>query len=628
MTSEKQDRRYFYGLVIGALGVVYGDIGTSPLYALRECFHGPHALPAVRMNVLGVLSLIFWALVVLISLKYLTFVTRASNKGEGGILSLLSLAVPERVRRKATGKTAWLVAAGVFGSALLYGDGMITPAISVLSAVEGLQVIEPGLKPFVLPITVVILVLFFSFQRFGTAGVGRIFGPVTFLWFTTLGTLGVLQVVKAPEVLWSLNPYYAIQFFTDNGWPAFVVLGSVVLVVTGGEALYADMGHFGRKPMQYAWFGIVLPGLLLNYFGQGALILTRPEAIENPFFRLAPEWALYPLVALATAATIIASQALVTGAFSLTMQAIQLGYSPRMEIDHTSAAERGQIYMPKINWLLMVFCIGLVLTFQTSSNLASAYGIAVTLTMLTTTLLFYFAARHLWKWSPLKALLTCALFLPLEIAFLVGNLPKIPDGGWFPLLVAGCIFLLMSTWRTGRRILGDRLKSGTLPLATFLEEIQRNSPQRVKGTSIFLSGNPEGTPLALMHNLKHNQVLHEQVVIMTIQTLEVPHADKDERVQVQELAPNFYRVIGAFGFMEDPDIPTLLKACKEHGLEFNQQKTTFFLSRETIIASSKPGMMVWRERLFSLMSRNAQSATAFFRLPPNRVVELGMQVEI
>ena len=468
MTSEKRDRRYFYGLVIGALGVVYGDIGTSPLYALRECFHGPHAIPAGRMNVFGVLSLIFWSLVLLISVKYLTFVTRASNKGEGGILSLLSLAVPERVRRNAKGKTAWLVGAGVFGSALLYGDGMITPAISVLSAVEGLQVIKPGLKAYVLPITVVILVLFFAFQRFGTGGVGKIFGPVTFVWFSTLGLLGAMQIVRAPEVLWSLNPYYAVQFFINNGWAAFVVLGSVVLVVTGGEALYADMGHFGRKPMQYAWFGIVLPGLLLNYFGQGALILTRPETIEHPFFKLAPEWALYPLVGLATAATIIASQALVTGAFSLTMQAIQLGYCPRMEIDHTSAAERGQIYMPKVNWLLMVFCIGLVLTFQTSSNLASAYGIAVTLTMLTTTLLFYFAARHLWKWSALKALLICAAFLPLELAFLIGNLPKVPVGGWFPLFVAACIFTLMATWRTGRRILGERLKSGTVSLATFL----------------------------------------------------------------------------------------------------------------------------------------------------------------
>jgi KUP system potassium uptake protein len=628
MTSTPRDRRYIAGLTIGALGVVYGDIGTSPLYAFRECFNGPNRVEFTPANVIGVLSLIFWLLNALVTFKYLTFVTRANNNGEGGILALMALAFPERIRRDAKGFQALLLGLGVFGAALLYGDGIITPAISVLSAVEGLEVATPVLKPYVVPITVVIIIVFFAFQRYGTGGVGRIFGPITLLWFITLAIMGIVHIAKSPDVLRAANPYYAVRFILEAPWPAFLVLGSAVLVVTGGEALYADMGHFGRTPMKIAWYSAVLPGLLLNYFGQGALVLSDPSTIEHPFYHMAPRWALYPLVGLATAACVIASQALVSGAYSLTMQAIQLGYSPRMQIDHTSAQERGQIYMPKINWVLMISCVALVLGFRTSSNLAAAYGVAVTATMAITTVLFYLAARRIWKWSALKAGLVAGIFLAIEIPLFASNMLKVTHGGWFPLLVAGIVFTLMATWRTGRRILGSRLRASTLPLTMFLEDIAFHPPHRVRGTAVFLSSNPHGTPLALMHNLKHNQVLHERVVILTILTVEVPHVPRAERIEVEELSSGFHRVIGRFGFMEDPDVPQILEACEVRGLHFQEPSTTFFLSRETILPSTKPGMFMWRERLFAFMSRNAQSATAFFRLPPNRVVELGMQVEI
>jgi KUP system potassium uptake protein len=627
---EVKDRgpRYTLGLALGALGVVYGDIGTSPLYAFRECFNGPHRIPYSTENVLGVLSLVFWCLTIIVSLKYLTFVTRAANKGEGGILALLALAFPERIRRNAKGVHAVLVGMGIFGASLLYGDGIITPAISVLGAIEGLEIATPDLKPYVVPISIVIIVVLFLFQRHGTGGVGKVFGPVTLLWFITIGVLGAAELLTRPEVLRALNPYHAYALFVRSPAEAFAVLGPLVLVVTGGEALYADMGHFGRPAMKIAWYSVVMPGLFLNYFGQGALVLNQPDAIENPFYFLAPKWFLLPLVGIAAAAAVIASQALISGAFSLTMQGIQLGYIPRMQIDHTSAAERGQIYMPKINWVLMIACIALILGFQRSSNLASAYGLAVTLTMVITSFLFYVAARHLWRWSALKAGSLTVLFLVVEIPLCAANLLKFMDGGWFPLVVAGTVFTLMATWRTGRKILGTRLRTGTLPLSVFLDEIKTQSPHRVKGTSVFLASNPEGTPLALMHNLKHNQVLHERVVIMTIQTVEVPHAEEDDRVEVHELEMGFYRVIGRFGFMEDPDVPQILVACVKKGLQFQEERTTFFLSRETVIATPRPGMLLWRERLFAFMARNAQSATAFFRLPPNRVVELGMQVEI
>ncbi|HEX7860179.1 MAG TPA: potassium transporter Kup [Verrucomicrobiae bacterium] len=628
MEANDRGRSYLLALSVGALGVVYGDIGTSPLYAFRECFNGPHKVDFTEENVYGVLSLVVWLLTSIVTIKYLTFVTRANNKGEGGILALLALAFPEKLRREAKGMRGLAVAIGVFGAALLYGDGIITPAISVLSAVEGLEVATPELKPYVLPVSIAVIIGFFSFQRFGTARVGKVFGPVTLVWFITIGILGLIKIVDSPGVLWAISPHYAVKFFMTDPWRAFVVLGAAVLVVTGGEALYADMGHFGRKPMKIAWYAVVLPGLLLNYFGQGALVLENPAAIANPFYKLAPSWALYPLVALATAACVIASQALVSGAYSLTMQAIQLGYSPRMEIDHTSAIEPGQIYMPKINWALMIACIGLVLGFRSSSNLASAYGVAVTATMAITSFLFYIAARRIWNWPRWKAGLLAAFFLAIELPLLGANLLKVHHGGWFPLVCAGLVFVLMATWKTGRGILGSRLRGSILPLDTFLTDIAQHPPHRVRGTAVFLNSNPNGTPLALMHNLKHNQVLHERVIILTIQTVEVPHVDPAERVEIEELSCGFHRVIGRFGFMEDPDVPQVFVAAQELGLKIENAKTTYFLSRETILASDRPGMFKWRERLFAFMSRNAQSATAFFRLPPNRVVELGMQVEI
>jgi len=617
--------RYQLGLMLGAVGVVYGDIGTSPLYALRECFHGIYAIEPTRANIFGVLSLIFWSLVIIVSVKYLIFVMRANNNGEGGILALLALAFPERA---AAGRKLWWIALGVFGAGLLYGDGMITPAITTLSAIEGLEVATKLFKPYIVPITVGVIIGLFSFQRIGTGRVGLMFGPVMLIWFLTLAALGIKGIILAPEVFTAFNPAYGIEFFVHNGWRGFVVLGAVFLVVTGTEALYADMGHFGIRPIRRVWFMMVLPALFLNYLGQGALLLNNPMAAENPFYRLAPEWAIYPLVVLATMAAVIASQALISGAYSLTMQAIQLGYFPRLIISHTSHAERGQIYMPQVNWMLMLACVGLVLGFQSSSNLAAAYGIAVSLTMAITTVLFYFAARRLWAWSIWRAGLGCAFFLSVELAFLGANMVKIGHGGWFPIVVGIGVFTLMSTWKTGRRILREKLAAGSLPYNLFLEDVRKHSPQRVSGTAVFMAGNPEGVPLALLHNLKHNKVLHQRVVILTILTREIPSVTNAERVKVERLQEGFYRVIGYYGFMEEPNVPELLRRCEADGLSFREEETTFFLSRETIIPTKRPGMALWRERLFATMSRNAQHATSFFRLPANRVVELGMQVEL
>ncbi len=615
-------------LALGALGVVYGDIGTSPLYALRSCFTGPAAVPVTRDNVLGLLSLIFWALALIVSLKYLAFVLRADNHGEGGIFALLALAFPERDKASTTRVALVMTGLGIFGAALLYGDGLITPAISVLGAVEGLEVATPALKPYIVPLTVLVLVGLFSVQHVGTGGVGRVFGWVMFVWFAALAALGLSQVVRRPEVLAAINPLYAIKFFAANGWTGFHLLGAVFLVVTGGEALYADMGHFGRRPIRLAWFALVLPALFLNYLGQGALVLQDATAAQNPFYRMAPGWALYPMVALATAAAVIASQALISGSFSLTMQAVQLGFAPRVAIEHTSSATRGQIYIPWINWALMVACVGLVLGFRSSDNLAAAYGIAVVLTMFITTLLFYFAARRLWNWTPLRAGSLCAVFLVAELAFLGANLAKIGHGGWFPLAIGIVGFSLMSTWKTGRGRLRQRLANSMLPLADFLKDVAESNPTRVRGTAIFLAGNPEGTPAALTHNFKHNKVLHKRVVLLTITNEEIPYVMDAQRVTVSNLGNDFFRVIGRYGFMEEPSVPEILALCKPHGLNFREMETTFFLSRETIIPSQRRGLMMWRKRLFALLSRNAQPANAFFRLPPNRVVELGLQVEI
>lgn len=624
-SAAPKDWRYVTSLSLAALGIVYGDIGTSPLYALRESFMPEHGVSPTADNVLGVLSMIVWALVLVISIKYLVYIVRADNRGEGGILALTSLITPTHAMRRGR----WgLIVLGLFGTALLYGDGMITPAISVLSAVEGLGIVTPAFAPFVEPITIAILALLFLVQKRGTGSVGRIFGPLTLVWFFTLAALGLWHIAQEPGVLVAMSPTYALRFFAANGWHAILVMGSVFLVVTGGEALYADMGHFGRRPIRYAWFVVVLPALLLNYFGQGALVMRDPTAIANPFYSMAPSWALLPVVIIATIATVIASQALISGAFSLTLQAVQLGYCPRVRIDHTSANERGQIYVPAVNWALMVCCIGLVLGFKTSTALAAAYGVAVTTTMTITTILFYFVARERWAWSRPVALAVAGVFLIIDVAFLGANLLKIPHGGWFPLVVGAVVFTLLATWKRGRQILSKRLRENAPDRASFLEGLMAHPPHRVPGTAVFMYGSAQQAPPALLHNLKHNRVLHERVVFLIVRTDEVPFVAEHERVAVSALNHGMWQVDLRYGFMEDVDIPAALATIRQEGLAFKPMETTYFLGRETVIASGHPGMALWRERLFALMSRNAQTATAFFRLPPNRVVELGAQVEI
>jgi KUP system potassium uptake protein len=573
-----------------------------------------------------VLSLIFWALVIVISVKYLVFVMRADNRGEGGILALMSLLRPPR--GPARGGRWLLIVLGIFGAALLYGDGMITPAISVLSAVEGLRIATPVFGHMVEPVTIAILIGLFMFQRRGTAGVGAIFGPVMLLWFVTLALLGIVQIVHEPAVLAALSPGHAAEFFRLNHGRGFLTLGAVFLVVTGGEALYADMGHFGPRPIRLAWFGFVFPALVLNYFGQGALLLRTPEAAHNPFYRMGPDWALYPMVLLATTATVIASQAVISGAFSLTRQAVQLGYSPRVQIEHTSAREIGQIYIPGINWILMIATIGLVVGFHSSSNLAAAYGVAVTTTMVITTILLSIVAREIWNWSLPKALLILAMFLWIDLSFFGANIVKIHQGGWFPLAIAAIVFTLMTTWRRGRQILNARLAEDSLSVDLFLKDVAAHPPVRVRGTAVFMTRTPEGVPPTLLHNLKHNKVLHEHVVFLTVVTEESPHVPAEERLAGEDLGEGFYRLLIRYGFMEDADIPEVLRRVDLPGLGFPPGDTTYFLGKETVLATPRPGMALWRERLFALMSRNARSATSFFRLPPNRVVELGAQIEI
>jgi len=606
-------------LSVAALGVVFGDIGTSPLYAMRECFHGPHGIAATPANVLGVLSLIVWSLLIVISLKYLVFILRADNRGEGGILALSTLV--SRVRPGAA-----LTLLGLFGAALLYADGMITPAISVLSAVEGLQVKAPNLEPFVVPITVAILIGLFLMQSRGTASVGALFGPVTLVWFIVIAGLGAAQIARAPEVFAALLPTHGLAFLLHHGWQGIVILGAVFLVVTGGEALYADIGHFGIRPIRLVWFALVLPALVLNYLGQGALLLRNPAAAGNPFFALAPDWAVYPLVLLASAAAVIASQALITGAFSLTMQAVQLGFTPRLSIRHTSASAKGQIYLPLVNWVLMFSCIALVLSFQSSSNLAAAYGVAITSTMLITTVLFYVIARWQWHWPAALAGGSAGLFLAVDLAFLVPNFMKVTHGGWFPLLVGAVIFYLMWTWRRGRALLAQRMKDRALPLSALLEDVRRTSPVRVAGTAFFMSGNPTGTPPALLHNLRHNKVLHDRVVILNVRTDDIPHLPLDERLSIDCLDLGFWRMTMRFGFMDEPDVPEQLRRISSPEFEFDPMKSSFFLGRETILPPS--GRRGPSQALFAWMSQNARAATSFFRLPPNSVVELGAQVEI
>jgi KUP system potassium uptake protein len=622
---EEASGKYLAFLSLAALGVVYGDIGTSPIYALRESLHGTHGVQASPENVLGVLSLIFWSLILVISVKYLGFIMRADNRGEGGIIALTALVMPPA--GEAEGGRRVLVLAGLFGAALLYGDSMITPAISVLSAVEGLEVATPFFSPYVIPITVVILIGLFSLQRRGTASVGSLFGPIMLVWFATLAVLGALHISDNPGVFAALDPRRGLGFFVDNGVRGFLVLGSVFLVVTGGEALYADMGHFGRRPIRLTWFAFVLPALLLNYFGQGAMVIAHPETIEQPFYLMAPSWALYPLVGLTTVATVIASQAVISGAFALTRQAVQLGYLPRLGIKHTSEREIGQIYISAINWSLAAASIGLVLGFRSSSRLANAYGVAVTTDMVFTTLLFAFVARQKLGWSKGAIVLLVAGFLTVDLAFWGANLPKIPSGGWFPLVIAGILFVVMTTWRRGRVLLAEKYRKQTLPLSLFVHEMKNKAPTRVPGTAVFMHGG-DATPPALLHNLKHNKVLHERVFLLKVETLEIPYVDTSHRIACEELGAGIYRIAARYGFAQDPHVPAALAQCVDRGLEFKPMDTTYFLGRENLIAISGGSMVLWRARLFALLSRNALGATAFFHLPPNRVVELGTQIEI
>jgi len=610
-------------LTLAALGVVFGDIGTSPLYTIRECFFGPHAVAPTRENVLGVLSLVFYSLVVVISIKYVGIVMRADNKGEGGILALSALLPTHGIDRTRPA----LVALGIFGAALLYGDGMITPAITVLGAVEGLRVATPLFEPYVVPVAAAIITGIFAIQRSGTASVGRVFGPVMIAWFTALAVLGIPWIVREPAVLGALNPLHAVQFFAVNGYHGFAVLGAVVLVVTGGEALYADMGHFGTRPIRVAWFALVVPALLLNYFGQGALVLQNPTAAQQPFFLLAPEWALYPLVALATAAAVIASQALISGVFSLTHQAVQLGYSPRLDIDHTSSQHMGQIYVPQANWALMIGTVAIVLTFRSSSALAAAYGIAVTLTMAITTILLYVVAVERWRWPVWAAGITMGVFLMIDLAFFGANLLKIADGGWLPIGIAVFLFTLMTTWKRGRDILGRRLADRAIPLHEFMITLDPDAI-RVPGTAVFMTAQPRGAPPALLHNLRHNHILHERVIILSVHTTRTPHVPNEDRIQIEPLGRNIFNMTLKYGFMDDPHVPDALALAGDHGMPINPRHVTYFLGRETVIVSGEKRLSMWRDKLFVLMARNAVRATAFFRLPPERVVELGVQVEL
>jgi KUP system potassium uptake protein len=618
--SQQSSRRYLLTLSLGALGVVYGDIGTSPLYALRECFRGHHAVVPTPENVLGILSLIFWSLVVIISIKYLVLVMRADNRGEGGILALMSLV-------RARGGRAVLIGLGLFGAALLYGDGMITPAISVLSAIEGLQVATSIFTPYVVPITVVVLIALFFLQRYGTARVGAMFGPVMLVWFAVIAILGLIHIVREPHVLGAVNPEYAVRFFIENGRHGFLVLGAVFLCVTGGEALYADMGHFGARPIRIAWFVIVFPCLLLNYFGQGALLLHNPRATDHPFFQMGPTWSLYPLVILATAATVIASQAVISGAFSLSRQAVQLGYAPRLRVRHTSAREIGQIYMPSVNWTLMVCAIGLVIAFRQSTALAAAYGVAVTATMAITTALLSMVEKERWGWSIITVVTVTAPLLFIDLAFFAANMIKIREGGWFPLAVALIVFTLMTTWRTGRHVLTERLATQSISIEHFLRDLANNVIPRVPGTAVFMSRNSDGIPTTLLHNVKHNKIVHKRVVLLTVNVEETAHVPEEERYQWHDLGYGIYRLVARFGFMEDPNIPDLLARVKGP-VSFDAMGTSYFLGRETVIATRAPGMAVWRERLFGWMMRNSSSASQYFCLPPNQVIELGAQMEI
>ena len=609
-------------LALAALGVVYGDIGTSPLYTIKEIFGSAHhPVPINQANIFGMMSLIFWSLIVVVTLKYIVMILRADNKGEGGIMALMSQVLRAAGHRP---YSPYLMLAGLFGAALFYGDSVITPTISVLSAVEGLEVAAPALEAYVIPVTLAVLVALFVVQKFGTAKVGKLFGPIMLIWFIALAAIGLVNIIKQPEVLHSLNPYYAARFFWEQPKLGFLSLGASVLALTGAEALYADMGHFGRLPVQLAWFNVVLPSLVLNYFGQGALLLSDPSAVENPFYRSVPEWGLYPMVCLATAAAVIASQAVISGAYSMTRQAIQLGYAPRLIVQHTSSDEQGQIYMPGVNWALLIVVVALVLGFQSSSDLAAAYGIAVTGTMLITTVLAYIVLTKIWRWPPLLTGLVIGILLVIDLAYFTSNMLKVHDGGWFPLVLGAIIFFAMTTWKRGRALLNKRLDDEALPLDLFVQST--SDVTRVPGTAIFLTGQTDKVPHALLHSLKHYKCLHERVVIMHVEIHDEPYIPAAERADVQQLSGQFHKVSINYGFMDEVDLPQALTQCERFGLVFDVMDTSFFLGRETLIPKLKSEMSFYREKLFIAMYRNAGSAAAYFKIPPNRIVELGAQV--
>ncbi|APW36291.1 potassium transporter Kup [Rhodoferax koreense] len=612
-------------LTLGAIGVVYGDIGTSVLYALKEVFNSGH-VPFTRENIFGVLSLFFWTLTVIVSIKYVVLVLRADNNGEGGLIAMLSLA-SQAVKDKPQLRK-WLLLVGIFGTSLFYGDGVITPAISVLSAIEGLEVISPTFHKYVIPMTLVVLFGLFAVQKRGTAGIGKFFGPITLMWFLSIAVLGISHIWHHPVILWALSPTYALRFMWDNPVITFIILGALVLCVTGAEALYADMGHFGKKPIRLAWFSIAMPALTLNYFGQGALLLRTPEAVKNPFYMMAPEWALVPLVLLATLAAVIASQALITGAFSVTKQVIQLGYLPRLNVQHTNVREAGQIYIPFVNWGLFVAIVLAVVMFKSSSNLASAYGIAVCTDMLITTTLTFFVIRHAWKYPLWLCLAATGVFFVIDFAFFASNLLKLFDGGWFPLLIGGAIFMLMITWKEGRQLLNDKLREDAIDLPGFLEAVFVSPPARVEGTAVFLTAEVGTVPNALLHNLKHNKVLHEHNLFVTVRNHEVPWIGLDKRVEIESLGHDCWQVKIHYGFKNDPDIPKALQQIRNRGCELETMTTSYFLSRDTVIPTIGSGMAPWREKLFAQMHHNASGAADFLKLPNNSVVELGSKIEI
>jgi len=618
-------------LTLTALGVVYGDIGTSPLYAMREVFKPEYGIAPTPENVYGILSMILWSLILVVGVKYIVFILRADNRGEGGILAMLALLLQQQTAK--TWQRATLVSLGLFGAALLYGDGMITPAMSVLSATEGLSVVSSAFTPLVLPLTIIILIGLFASQRHGTAIVGRIFGPITLVWFVTIAVLGFREILLEPVILFAANPGYALKFAFTHGTAGFIVLGAVVLAVTGAEALYADMGHFGKRPIRLAWFGLVLPALVINYFGQGALVLRDPLAAENPFFLLAPRVMLYPLIALATMAAIIASQAMISGAFSLTQQCIQLGYCPRLTITHTSAKEFGQIFIPEVNWALMVGCLLIVLGFRDSTSLGAAYGIAVTGTFVITTTIFTVITVTRWQWPAWKSAVFFLTFITIDGAFFGASALKIIHGGWVPLAIAILLFTMMTSWKRGRDILRERVTDIALPLETFLEDIGRKSPVRVPGTAVFMTSEAAGVPVVLLHHLKHNKVLHETVILLSIVTDDVPEVPRAERARIEAIGQGFFRVVAHYGFMESADVKEVLQKCRDSGIAARPLDTSYYLGREQLIPRSGPwkkdglSMNIVRKKLFSIMSRNALSATEYFQLPPNRVVELGTQME-